>query len=92
MKGSLKSTTGNLLTPLGARNKDIGTVSQMLLTEGKLSLRRRLIVCGIPDSLSSIPESKAQDSGIHKQRFLKFPYMGRILNLLTASYDTTGFK
>ena len=27
------------------------------------------IVSGIPDSLSCIPDSKAQDSGFHKQRF-----------------------
>ena len=30
------------------------------------------IVSGIPDSLSCIPDSKAQDSGLHKQNFLGF--------------------
>ena len=30
------------------------------------------IVSGIPDSLSCIPDSKAQDSGFHKQKFLEF--------------------
>ena len=30
-----------------------------------------------PDSLSCIPDVKAQDSGIHKQKSLGFPYMGR---------------
>ena len=27
---------------------------------------------GIPDSLSFIPDSKAQDSWLHKQKFLRF--------------------
>ena len=31
----------------------------------------------IPDSYSYIPESKAQDSGFHKQKFSIFPYLGR---------------
>ena len=30
------------------------------------------IVNRIPDSLSFIPDSKAQDSGLHKQNFLRF--------------------
>ena len=30
------------------------------------------IVNGIPDSLSCIPDSKARDSGLHKQNFLRF--------------------
>ena len=30
------------------------------------------IVSGIPYSLSCIPDSKAQDSGLHKQNFLGF--------------------
>ena len=34
-----------------------------------------LIVSGIPDFLSCIPEFKAQESGIHKQKFPRFPYM-----------------
>ena len=34
-----------------------------------------LIVSGIPDFLSFIPEFKAQESGIHKQKFPKLPYM-----------------
>ena len=52
------------------------------------------IVRGIPDSDSCIPDSKAQDSGFHKQKFPRFrilhakisripesgfPYMGRIV-------------
>ena len=40
------------------------------------------IVSGIPDSLSCLPDSKAQDSGCHKQRFpavsgVRIPFMGR---------------
>ena len=34
-----------------------------------------LIVSGILDFLSCIPESKAQESGILKQKFPRFPYM-----------------
>jgi len=33
------------------------------------------IVSGIPDSLSCIPDSKAQDSGIHKWKFLAFRHL-----------------
>ena len=33
---------------------------------------RILIVSGIPDSLSCIPDSKAQDSGFQKQKFPGF--------------------
>lgn len=69
MKGNLNRTTGKLLSPLGAWSKDIVTASQTLLTEIKLSLQRKLIVCAIPDSLSSIPDSKTQNSGFHKQNF-----------------------
>ena len=35
------------------------------------------IVRGIPDSLSCISDSKAQDSGNHKQLISGFPCMGR---------------
>ena len=42
LKGNSKRTPGNSLNPLGAQNKDIGTGSQMLLTEVKLCLRRKL--------------------------------------------------
>ena len=38
-----KRISGNLLNPLGAQNKDIGTASQTLLTEVKLHLQGRLI-------------------------------------------------
>ena len=38
MKGDLKRTTGNSLSPLVTQNKDIGAVSQTLLTEVKLRL------------------------------------------------------
>ena len=43
MKRNWKRTSGNLLSPLGAQDKDIiGAASQTLLTEVKLRLRRRL--------------------------------------------------
>ena len=35
------------------------------------------IVIGIPDSLSCISDSEAQESGFHKQLFSGFPCMGR---------------
>ena len=40
------------------------------------------IVSEIPDSLSCLPDSKAQDSGYHKQKFpavsrIRIPFMGR---------------
>ena len=38
MKGDLKRTTGNSLSPLVTQNKDIGAVSQTLLAEVKLRL------------------------------------------------------
>ena len=34
------------------------------------------IVSGIPDSLSCIPDSKAQDFGFHKQKFPRIPEFG----------------
>ena len=44
------------------------------------------IVSGIPDSYTCIPDSKAQDSGFHEQKFPRFRipesgflYMGRVL-------------
>ena len=36
------------------------------------------VVIGIPDSLSCIPDSKAQDSGFHKE---KFPHSGIRISL-----------
>jgi len=42
IKGNLICNSGNSLSLLGAQNKDIGTASQMLLTEVKLRLRLRL--------------------------------------------------
>ena len=36
----------------------------------------------IQDFFSCIPDSKAQKSGFHKQKFRTFPYMGRTLTLL----------
>ena len=37
------------------------------------------IVCGIPNSLSCIPDStQVQDSGFHEQKFIAFPYLGGI--------------
>ena len=38
MKGNLKRTTGNSLSPLVTQNKDIGAAWQTLLTEVKLRL------------------------------------------------------
>ena len=42
MKGNLKRTSGNSLTPFGALSKDISAASQTLLTEVELRLWRRL--------------------------------------------------
>ena len=42
LKRNSKRTSGNSLSPLGTQNKDIGAVSQTLLTKVKLRLRRRL--------------------------------------------------
>ena len=55
------------------------------------------IVSGIPDSYTCIPDSKAQDSGFHKQKFSKIPdskcknfpdsgilYMGRKVAVLSS--------
>ena len=47
LKGNTKRTSGFLLSPLGAQNKDIGAASQTLLAEVKLRLR-----CRLPLSLS----------------------------------------
>ena len=47
MKGNLKCTSGNSLSPLRAQNKDVGTVWQRLLTTVKLLLR---IVVVLPES------------------------------------------
>ena len=33
VKGNSQATSGNSLSPLGAQNQDLGTVSQALLTE-----------------------------------------------------------
>ena len=38
MKGNLKRTSSNLLSPLGDQNKDLGTALQTLLTEIKVRL------------------------------------------------------
>ena len=50
MKGDLKRTTGNSLSPLVNQNKDIGAASQTLLTEVKLRLSRSLYGGAIPVS------------------------------------------
>ena len=42
MKGKLKRTSGNSLTPLGAQNGDFGAASRILI-EVKLRLRTRLV-------------------------------------------------
>ena len=39
-------------------------------------LRLRIpIITGIPDFLNCIPDSKSQDSGFHKQKFLSLPWL-----------------
>ena len=38
MKGNLKHTPGDLLSPFGVETKDLGAASQMLLTELRLLL------------------------------------------------------
>ena len=45
------------------------------------------IVGGIPDSDSCIPDSKAQDSGFHKQKFPRF----RILHAKISRIPESGF-
>ena len=45
------------------------------------------IVRGIPDSDSCIPDSKAQDSGFHKQKFPRF----RILHAKISRIPESGF-
>ena len=42
MKGNLKRTSGNSLSPLGAQNGDFGAASRILI-EVKLRLRTRLV-------------------------------------------------
>ena len=42
VKGNSKRTSDNLLSPLEAQNRDLGTASQMLLTEVQLHLQCRL--------------------------------------------------
>ena len=42
LKGNSKRTSGNLLSLLGAQNKDVVAASQTLLTEVRLRLLRRL--------------------------------------------------
>jgi len=44
MKVNSKSPSGNLLSPLGTQNSDLGAASQTSLTGVKLRLRRRLHV------------------------------------------------
>ena len=57
------------------------------------------IVSGIPDSLCCFLDSKAQDSGLHKQIFPDsgfrksvFPYMGRYLILSNENVDVPDIK
>ena len=45
------------------------------------------IVSGIPDSYTCIPDSKAQDSGFHKQKFPRF----RIPNAKISRIPESGF-
>ena len=44
MKGNLKRTSGNLLSPLGVQNKDLSNASQTILPEVKLRMPQRLIM------------------------------------------------
>ena len=53
------------------------------------------IVRGIPDSLSCLPDSKAQDSGCHKQKFpavsgIRIPFMGREQAMLVGPQGAPG--
>ena len=48
----LKGSSGNSLSPLGAKNKDIGAASQTLLTEVKLRLWRRILLYNPPAQTS----------------------------------------
>ena len=41
----------------------------------------------IPDSHCCIPESKAQDSEFHRQKFPVFPYLGRKIDPWPGSND-----
>ena len=57
------------------------------------------IVSGIPDSLSCFLDSKANDSGLHKQIFPDsgfrksvFPHMGRYLILRNENVDVPDVK
>ena len=43
MKGNLKRSSSDLLSPVRAHNKDIGTATQTLLIEVKLRLQGRLV-------------------------------------------------
>ena len=45
MKGNSKCTSGNLLSPLVAQNKDIGSALQMLQTEVKLHRSATKAIC-----------------------------------------------
>ena len=46
------------------------------------------IVSGIPDSLSCIPDSKAQDTGLRKQNFPRFRYpRAKICRILESFTD-----
>ena len=54
MKGNLKRTTGNSLSPLVTQNKDVGAASQTLLTEVKLRLGGRLYCGAIPVSAAFV--------------------------------------
>ena len=46
LKGNLKCVSSNLLSPLGARNKDIGAALHALLTEVKLHLQCSRVTSG----------------------------------------------
>ena len=44
------------------------------------------IACGIPIPWAVFSHSKTQDSGFHKQKFLVFSYVGRIVRLRFSLY------
>ena len=59
MNGNSKRTSGNSLNPLEAQNKDLGTASRTILTEGKLRLPRRLIALKLQQNRRSCRATKS---------------------------------
>ena len=59
MNNSPITVSGNLLSPYGAQNKDIGAISQTSLTGVRLRLRHRL-------SLSAYKDGAYREYGIYQ--------------------------